>query len=244
MIGPAVLAVGPHQLAPQDVGERQLERGPGLLPRPDRRVGHRHGLLVTPPLLQAPGLHAQQDVAEQHVVHLLGRDDERLDVGQGVGSSGQEIALELEDLRLEHVVGGTDVAEALQRLPEQLAGLVELAAPGLEAAEIGGGDGDADGEVGPAPDPQHVVEELFGLVEMALVGEDLGDVVGGGGGPHDVADQVTGITAPGVEVDRLVPPTVVLGVDPEVVQDVGLAEQVADLLGQGQRLVEVGRRLG
>ena len=74
---------------------------------------------------------------------------------------------------------------------------------------------------------------------MSLVGEDLADVVHRDRRADDVARFLTGDTAPLVQVERLAPAALLLGVDTEVVQDVALVHPVTELLEQGQRDVAV-----
>src|SRR6266508_782445 len=79
-------------------------------------------------------------------------------------------------------------------------------------------------------DRLHLLEEGARLFEAALVGEDLADVAHDRGGSDDVADPLTELPAALVELEGLVPATLVVGVDAEVVEHVRLAEQVAELL--------------
>jgi hypothetical protein len=79
---------------------------------------------------------------------------------------------------------------------------------------------------------------------MALVGLDLADVVRHRRGADDVADPLAGLSAAPVEVERVVPATLVVGVDAEVVQHLCLPEQVAQLLVDRQREAAEGDSLG
>ena len=105
----------------------------------------------------------------------------------------------------------------------------------MEASQVAGGHGDADFVTGAAEEPQGFVEQSFCLVEMSLVGQDLTDVQCCGRRSDQVAGLVAGAAAALLEVQCFVPPALVEGVCSQVVEHVGLADEVAELLVQVDR---------
>ena len=90
-------------------------------------------------------------------------------------------------------------------------------------------------------DAQRLAEARLGVGVAPLVELDLADVVGRRGHVDHVADPLAQAPAALVEVACLVPPALVVGLDPEVVEHTRLADQVADLFEDGKR--EAAERL-
>src|SRR4051794_22046214 len=88
---------------------------------------------------------------------------------------------------------------------------------------------------GGVSDAQSVAEPRLGVGVAPLVELDLADVVRGGRNVDDVADPLAQAAAALVEVSCLVPAALVVRLDPEVVEDAGLADEIADLLEDRQR---------
>ena len=95
-----------------------------------------------------------------------------------------------------------------------------------------------------ARDAQRVAEARLGLLEVALVGEHLADVAGDERGLDRVAGAEPDLAAALVERDRVVPTAFVVREPAEVVEDLGLAIEVAELLVDLERPGRVHRELG
>ena len=100
-----------------------------------------------------------------------------------------------------------------------------------------------------SPDPEGGAKHIACLFVAALIRVDLPQVVDLGGRTDHVTSFHAGSTAPVPVVERQVPMPLVVGTHAEVVEDVGLADQIAELLIHGQgfrsgrlagRVVEVG----
>ena len=97
---------------------------------------------------------------------------------------------------------------------------------------------------GGVEDVVRFLEEGRSRGQVALVGLDLPDVVRDRRGTHHVADPLPRLFAAAVDLERLLPPALVIRVDAQVVQDVGLAEQVAELFVDREREAAEGSPVG
>jgi len=79
---------------------------------------------------------------------------------------------------------------------------------------------------------------------VALVGQDLCLVVRLGSGVGHVASTGLDVLAPAVQRQGLVPAPFEIGLDPQVVQDVALADEIAELLIDRERQVAIAGCLG
>src|SRR6266545_326636 len=167
---------------------------------------------------------------------LLGRlEDGRRDIEgllvappehEALGSPG--LGLVDERLRAERLEGGEPLGEQVQRL-------VEATRAGSDPGEVRGRERDADEVLRGPPDSPRLEEERLGLLELALVGDDLALVVLRARDVDDVARTLAQLAAPPVELRGLVPAARVVGLDSEVVDEVGLEDEIAGLLEHGQR---------
>src|SRR6266511_3665334 len=171
---------------------------------------------------------------------LLGRlEDGRRDIEgllvappehEALGSPG--LGLVDERLRAERLEGGEPLGEQVQRL-------VEATRAGSDPGEVRGRERDADEVLRGPPDSPRLEEERLGLLELALVGDDLALVVLRARDVDDVARTLAQLAAPPVELRGLVPAARVVGLDSEVVDEVGLEDEIAGLLEHGQRQIGV-----
>ena len=113
---------------------------------------------------------------------------------------------------------------------ERLLGVAEAPFSRGQPTEISGGDVLEEACVRALEHCGGFFEELPRLVGSSLVGEDLGDVPHDRRRSHDVADSLAQPPALLVVLERIVPAALVVRVDAEVVEDVRLTEQVAQLL--------------
>src|SRR5262249_4943101 len=128
-----------------------------------------------------------------------------------------------------------DLVETLDRLAEHYLRFVEAALACCEATEIHARHEGERAMSRGVDCASCLLEKLAGLVATALVGEDLADVVRRHGDARDVADALEQASAPLVDVQSLLPVTLVVRLDAEVVQGCRLPFEMAHLLEERQR---------
>src|SRR4051812_8661262 len=101
-----------------------------------------------------------------------------------------------------------------------------------------------DGEAQRTGDAHRLVEQVLSAYETALVAEDLTDIVERSDVHHHVPSPSTDLAAALIEVEGLVPSTLVVGIDAEVIEHRRLADEVTELFVDRQRETAVALRVG
>ena len=158
--------------------------------------------------------------------------------------AGDEVALGEQDVDLLHVVGVPHGLELVARFAEQGERQSAFAGEHRDPAEVLQRGRRDVGLLRRARDPERFAEPGLGLDEVALVGEHLADVAVDERGLHRVAGAEPDLAAALVQRDRVVPPAFVVREPAEVVEHLGLAVEVAELLVDLQRPGRVHRELG
>src|SRR6266542_1383263 len=143
-------------------------------------------------------------------------------------TSTQCVELGKPRLRLDHE-HCAHVAEAPECVLEEVLRLVEAPRTRRGASQVATGDVRRQLVAGRVGDMHRLAEELLCLVEPSLIGEDLADVVRLDRNLRHVPGTSPQLTAPLVQLERLVPPTFVVRLDPEIVEYARLPREIAEL---------------
>ncbi len=138
---------------------------------------------------------------------------------------------------------GALLFEETNCVSKRLVGYLVVSFSGGQPSQVRCGEGDADGEMSASPDPQGRAKHLGCILVAALIRVDLPQVVHLGGRSDYVSGLFTSFTAPGPVFERQVPVALVVGPHSQVVENVGLADQVPELLVHRQGLL-AGRLAG